>query len=253
MKHRISCHTSGLMLKKPTHPGRDPLCRPCANGNADIAIGQGATDRIRGRAKPSDRLPTEQELNEEFKVSRTVVRRRSPVSGRWPGLDPAGRQRVRAAGRVRAALPHHNANLNLLKDVIAVLGCASGSSPTQPRLPRSAASEPRGVRELDRMAAIDASGSRQRRLHFHRTIARRPATGAPRISSLSGSLLIPRARLQTFRYFAADRQYLRRVNREHEDIYQAIKRQIDSAFRHAAAFEQPRERLRLAMTDGEQA
>ena len=66
------------------------------------------TERIRaGELKPGDRLPTEQELIEEFKVSRTVVREAiSSLQRRRPGRDPAGRRRLRAAGRVRAAVPH---------------------------------------------------------------------------------------------------------------------------------------------------
>jgi DNA-binding FadR family transcriptional regulator len=110
---------------------------------------------------------------------------------------------------------------------------------------------------LDRMsAAIDASEDAVAPdFDFHRTIAE--ATGNRHFTHLFsylGALLIPRARLQTFRYFAADRtEYLRRVNREHEDIYQAIKRQDVEAARSAMRLHlsNSRERLRLAMTDGE--
>ena len=66
-----------------------------------------------------------------------------------------------------------------------------------------------------------------------------------------GALMIPRARIQTFKYFAADRsEYLRRVNREHEDIYLAIDRQDVETARSAMRLHlgNSRERLRLAMS-----
>ena len=65
-----------------------------------------------------------------------------------------------------------------------------------------------------------------------------------------GALLIPRARVETQRHFAADPvEYLRRVQREHEDIYRAIERQDAEAARSAMRLHlsNSRERLRQAM------
>jgi GntR family transcriptional repressor for pyruvate dehydrogenase complex len=60
--------------------------------------------------------------------------------------------------------------------------------------------------------------------------------------------------VQTSRYFQDDRsEYLRRVNREHEDIYQAILRQDSEMARSAMRLHlsNSRERLRQAMAAGE--
>ena len=220
------------------------------------------TDRIRaGELKPGDRLPTEQELNEEFKVSRTVVRE-AISSLKAAGLVSTQQGVGAFVLQAESAPPFRidNANLNLLKDVIAVLELRIGIESDAAALAAQRRSETHlvAMREaLDRMtAAIDASEDAPD-FDFHRTIAE--ATGNRHFTHLFsylGALLIPRARLQTFRYFAADRQeYLRRVNREHEDIYQAIKRQDQEAARSAMRLHlsNSRERLRLAMTDGEQA
>jgi GntR family transcriptional repressor for pyruvate dehydrogenase complex len=223
------------------------------------------TDRIRaGELKPGDRLPTEQELNEEFKVSRTVVR--EAISSLKAAGLVSTQQGVGGAFVLQAesAPPFRidNVDLNLLKDVIAVLELRIGIESDAAALAAQRRSEPHlaAMRDaLDRMtAAIDASDDAVAPdFDFHRTIAE--ATGNRHFTHLFsylGALLIPRARVQTFRYFAADRQeYLRRVNREHEDIYQAIKRQDQEAARSAMRLHlsNSRERLRLAMTDGDSA
>ena len=222
------------------------------------------TDRIRaGALKPGDRLPTEQELNEEFKVSRTVVRE-AISSLRAAGLVSTQQGVGAFVLQAESAPPFRidNVDLNLLKDVIAVLELRIGIESDAAALAAQRRSETHlaAMRDaLDRMAAaIDASDDAVAPdFDFHRTIAE--ATGNRHFTHLFsylGSLLIPRARLQTFRYFAADRQeYLRRVNREHEDIYQAIKRQDQEAARSAMRLHlsNSRERLRLAMTDGDSA
>lgn len=220
------------------------------------------TERIRtGELKPGDRLPTEQDLIEEFKVSRTVVRE-AVSSLRAAGLV-ATQQGVGAFVLQAESSPPFridNANLNLLKDVIAVLELRIGIESDAAALAAQRRTEAHlaAMREaLDRMsAAIDASEDAVAPdFDFHRTIAE--ATGNRHFTHLFsylGALLIPRARLQTFRYFAADRtEYLRRVNREHEDIYQAIKRQDQEAARSAMRLHlsNSRERLRVAMTDGD--
>lgn len=217
------------------------------------------TERIHaGRLKPGDRLPSEQELIEEFSVSRTVVRE-AISSLKATGLV-ASQQGVGAFVLQADASPSFRidgTSLNLVKDVIAVLELRTGLEADAAALAaqRRTDAHLKAMRDaLDRMAAaIDASEDAVAPdFDFHRTIAE--ATGNRHFTHLFsylGSLLIPRARIQTFRYFATDRtEYLRRVNLEHEDIYQAIKRQdVDSA-RSAMRLHlsNSRERLRLAMT-----
>jgi GntR family transcriptional regulator, transcriptional repressor for pyruvate dehydrogenase complex len=216
------------------------------------------TERIRGGGlKAGDRLPTEQELIEEFSVSRTVVR--EAISSLKAAGLVASQQGVGAfvlQADVTPSFRIEGTSLNLIKDVIAVLELrialeSDAASLAAQRRTDAHLAVMRGA--LNRMAqAIDASDDAvSPDFEFHRTIAE--ATGNPHFAHLFGylgSLLIPRARVQTFRFFAADRaEYLRRVNREHEDIYQAIKRQDSDSARSAMRLHlsNSRERLRMAM------
>lgn len=215
------------------------------------------TERVaKGALKPGDKLPSEQELIEEFHVSRTVVRE-AISSLRAAGLV-ATQQGVGAFVLQAAAEPFRidETSLDLIKEVINVLElrialeaeaaalAAQRRHPEQVEAMRAA---------LDRMeAAIAASEDAVASdLEFHQIIAE--ATGNTHFTHLFnylGALMIPRARVQTFRFFADDRtEYLRRVNREHEDIYQAIARQDADAARSAMRLHlsNSRERLRKAM------
>jgi len=216
------------------------------------------SERIaRGDLKPGDRLPSEQELIEQFAVSRTVVRE-AISSLRASGLV-ATQQGVGAFVQQTALTQPFRideANLNLLKEVIAVLELRAGleaeaaALAAQRRKPEHLAA----MRDaLDRMeSAIEAAEDAVAPdLDFHRTIAE--ATGNEHFTHLFnylGALLIPRTRIQTFRVLAEDRtEYLRRVNREHEDLYRAILSQDPDAARSAMRLHlsNSRERLRHAM------
>ena len=220
------------------------------------------TERIRsGQLKTGDRLPTEQELIEEFGVSRTVVRE-AISSLRAAGLV-ASQQGVGAfvlQADTTQAFRIEGTSLNLIKDVIAVLELRIALESDAAALAAQRRSEAHlvAMREaLDRMtSAIEAAEDAvSPDFDFHRTIAE--ATGNSHFTHLFsylGSLLIPRARVQTSRYFQADRsEYLRRVNHEHEDIYQAILRQDSEMARSAMRLHlsNSRERLRQAMAAGE--
>jgi DNA-binding FadR family transcriptional regulator len=211
-----------------------------------------------GALRPGDRLPTEQELIEEFAVSRTVVRE-ALTSLKAAGLVTS-QQGVGAfvlQGDATPSFRIDGTSLNLIKDVIAVLELRTALESDAAAL----AAQRRTPAHLDAMrdaldqmtAAIAASEDAVAPdLDFHRTIAE--ATGNHHFTHLFsylGSVMIPRARIQTSRYFAADRsEYLRRVNREHEDIYHAIERQDAETARSAMRLHlsNSRERLRLAMT-----
>jgi GntR family transcriptional regulator, transcriptional repressor for pyruvate dehydrogenase complex len=211
-----------------------------------------------GALKPGDRLPTEQEMIEEFSVSRTVVRE-AMTSLKAAGLV-ASQQGVGAfvlQGDATPSFRIDGTSLNLIKDVIAVLELRAALESDAAALAAQRRSEKHldAMRAaLDRMAAaIDASEDAVAPdLDFHRTIAE--ATGNHHFTHLFsylGALMIPRARVQTSRYFGADRsEYLRRVNREHDDIYEAIKRQDTETARSAMRLHlsNSRERLRRAMS-----
>lgn len=219
------------------------------------------TERVtRGELRPGDKLPSEQELIEAFGVSRTVVRE-AISSLRAAGLV-ATQQGVGAFVQ-QAALTQpfriDETALNLLKEVINVLELRIGLEAEAAAL----AAQRRQPAHLEAMRiALDAMETAIEAeddavspdLDFHRTIAE--ATGNSHFTHLFsylGQLMIPRARVQTFRFFADDRaDYLRRVNREHEDIYQAIARQDSDAARSAMRLHlsNSRERLRRAMERG---
>ena len=86
-------------------------------------------------------------------------------------------------------------------------------------------------------------------LAFHLSIAQ--ATGNRYFQDILqhfGSMLIPRTRIASIDKPARDPDYLRRVNREHEEIYAAIERQDADSARAAMRIHltNSRERLRLA-------
>jgi len=212
-----------------------------------------------GALKPGDRLPTEQELIERFGVSRTVVR--EAISSLKAAGLVASQQGVGAFVLQAGATPSfriEGTSLNLIKDVISVLElriALESDAAALAAMRRSDAHLEIMRKALDAMSsAIDKSDDAvSPDFEFHRTIAE--ATGNPHFTHLFsylGSLLIPRARLRTYRYFEQDpTEYLRRVNREHEDIYLAIQRRDSDSARSAMRLHlsNSRERLRLAMAE----
>lgn len=189
------------------------------------------TERItRGTFKPGDKLPSEQEIIEEFGVSRTVVRE-AISSLRAAGLVSTQQGVGAFVMQPERAAPFRidETNLDVLKEVIAVLELRTGLEAEAAALAaeRRRPEHLRAMRDaLDRMEAAiearqDAVGAD---LDFHRGIAE--ATGNRHFSHLFGylgTLLIPRTRVQTFKLIGTAREdYLRRVNREHEDIFRAI-------------------------------
>lgn len=216
------------------------------------------TERIdKAQFKPGDKLPSEQELIEEFGVSRTVVRE-AISSLRAAGLV-ATQQGVGAfVLRPTSQRPFRidEASLDLLKEVVAVLElriCLEAEAAALAAQRRDQAQLDAMRVALDHMtAAIEAGDDTVGAdFDFHRVVAE--ATGNRHFSHLFnylGALLIPRARVETTRHFAADPvDYLMRVQREHEDIYQAILRQDPEAARSAMRLHlsNSRERLRQAM------
>ena len=195
-----------------------------------------------GRYKPTERLPTEQELMARFEVSRTVVREAVASlkaeglvvtrqgSGAFVAQNPAGKPfRI-----VSDDLKSITEVLNVLQLRLAVEVEMAGSAALR-RQPRTL-DDMRGC--LDRIdeavragdAAIEAD------YEFHLSIAR--ATGNSyfeRFMRFLGTVLIPR---QTVRAGIEDprarRDYLDQVQAEHRAIYQAIHDADPDAARSAA-------------------
>lgn len=191
-------------------------------------------DRIRdGRFAMGEKLPTEAAIMGEFGVSRTVVREaisklqasglvetRHGIGTFVLGLGDAAPFRI---------APDQFATL---RDVIAVLELRIGVETEAAGLAALRRSEDnlRDMRTaLDAFALAveegrDAVGSD---FQFHLEIAR--ATQNPHFAELMGSLgamIIPRSRLEGSSDAPAQHQeYLRRVNGEHDSIFDAISNQ----------------------------
>jgi DNA-binding FadR family transcriptional regulator len=220
-------------------------------------------DRVRdGRLAAGDKLPTEAEFMAEFGVSRTVVREaisklqasglvqtRHGIGTFVVGLGDAAPFRI---------APEQFATL---RDVIAVLELRIG-------IETEAASLAAQRRQADNLrlmrAALDAIAAAVEQgrdavgpdFQFHLEIARatQNAHFGELMSSL-GTMIIPRARLDTGRSASEEqRLYLRRVNGEHESIFDAIRNQDSDAARAAMRthLANSRERRRRAAVLGEE-
>jgi DNA-binding FadR family transcriptional regulator len=200
------------------------------------------SERIqRSLVKPGEKLPSEQELIEEFGVSRTVVREAiSSLKARGLVATQQGVGAFVLKPEAASVFRVDEAQLGLVHEVIAVLELRAGLEVEAAALAaeRRQAMHLAAMRDaLDRMAAAIEAGEDTIApdLDFHRSIAE--ATGNRHFRHLFnylGALLIPRARVETFKLHARKPQdYLRRVNREHEKIYRAVERQDAAAARAA--------------------
>jgi len=218
-------------------------------------------DRIRdGRLTAGDKLPTEAAFMAEFGVSRTVVREaisKLQASGLVQTRHGIGTFVVGLGDAAPFKLaPEQFATL---RDVIAVLELRIGIETEAASLAaqRRNADNLRQMRSaLDAVAAAveegrDAVGPD---FQFHLEIARatQNAHFAELMSSL-GTMIIPRARLDGAPEMSDEqRQYLRRVNAEHESIFDAIRNQDSDAARAAMRthLANSRERRRRAAQGG---
>jgi len=221
----------------------------------DLVEGMGA--QIRSRAlQPGDKLPTESEIMKVWGVSRTVVREA------LSRLQAAGLVETRhGIGTFVLAPPPSSsfgidpAELATAIDVMAVLELRISLETETAGL----AAQRRTDKQLAEIrAALDElEGKAQGQgdtvaadLRFHMLIA--AATGNRYFADIMahlGSTLIPRARINSPRIAKEDLpQYLRRVNAEHEEIYEAIARRDPEAARAAMRLHltNSRERLRRA-------
>ena len=194
-------------------------------------------DRLRdGRLATGDKLPTESALMGEFGVSRTVVR--EAISK----LQAAGLVETRhGIGTFAVGLGDSSAfridpqQLATLRDVIAVLELRIGLETEAAAIAsqRRTAQNLAALRDALNAFAEAVEAGRDAvaaDFQFHLEVSR--ATQNPHFTSLMstlGSMIIPRARLAPASEGsdgAAEtqdlRHYLRRVNAEHESIFDAI-------------------------------
>ncbi len=207
---------------------------PRRTRNLALALVESIGDRIRdGRLAPGDKLPTEAAIMAEYGVSRTVVRE--------------ALSKLQAAGQVHTrhgigtfvvglgdAAPFRITpeQLATLQDVIAMLELRIGLETEAAALAAQRRSEHNLLElrtALDEFEATVAEGrdAVAADVRFHLEIAR--ATQNPHFAELMaalGSGMIPRARLEggaaPLPLSEARREYLRRVNGEHQSIFDAI-------------------------------
>ena len=220
-------------------------------------------DRIRdGRLALGDKLPTEAAIMAEFSVSRTVVREaisKLQASGLVETRHGIGTF-VLGLGQTPGFKITAD-QLSTLRDVIAVLEVRIGVETEAAALAAQRRTDVnlKAMREaLDAVTAAVEAGrdAVSADFQFHLEIAR--ATQNSHFAELMGtlgSMIIPRARLDASAAMAAPdddrRQYLRRVNGEHESIYDAIVGQDPDAARAAMRthLANSRERRRRAQSD----
>jgi DNA-binding FadR family transcriptional regulator len=214
-------------------------------------------DRIaRGEYKSNEKLPSEQEFIDEFGVSRTVVRE---AIANLKAVGMVSTQQGVGAFVLRGAavLPFRidASTLELVNEAIAVLEVRISLESEAAYLAAIRREEPHlaKMREaMDAMAAAIEAGEDavESDLAFHSAVAE--ATGNRHFLALFtylGTLLIPRARFQNAHLQGTSRRdYLERINREHEMIYSAIEQRDPEGARAALRLHLngSRERLRAS-------
>ena len=207
-----------------------------------LGVVEALGERIRdGRLAPGDKLPTEAAVMAEFGVSRTVVREalsKLQAGGMVETRHGIGTFVVGVGDA--SAFRIEPQQLATLRDVIAVLELRIGIESEAAGLAaqrRSAANLAVMRNALDAFAAAVEEGrdAVAADYQFHTEIAR--ATQNEHFAGLLATLgaqIIPRARLEASGALEpAQQSYLRRVNAEHESIYDAIAAQDAEAARAA--------------------
>lgn len=227
-------------------------------GGLAIQLVHAMTEQIRsGRLKAGDKLPTEAAIMKDFGVSRTVVREaisRLQASGWVDTRHGIGtfvlHQSEHPSFRIS---PEH---MGTLREVIALLEFRI-SVETEAAALAAIRRTPENLAELQTAlrafhSAIDEGRDAVAADHqFHQEIAR--ATQNHHFTDLMNSLgagVIPRARISSILTSDPERQnYLRRVNQEHESIYNAIAAQDVEAARAAMRTHLANSRERLRKSD----
>jgi GntR family transcriptional repressor for pyruvate dehydrogenase complex len=228
-------------------------------------LAQGVVEDINSRIrqsllKPGDKLPTESAIMEQYGVSRTVVR--EAISH----LQASGAVHTRhgigtfVLERSQGSLGIDTDSIVTVRDVLAILELRISMETEAAWLAASRRTDEQAAELREALADMgraltsgtgsSAASSVEADVRFHGLVAE--ATGnryfVEMLSQL-GNTLIPRARLNT-PGLEPERpaDYLGRVNREHEDIYNAILRKDPEAARAAMRTHLSNSRERLRQT-----
>jgi len=241
-----------------SHPGHPSQPAPPRKKHRNLA--QGVVETITGSIqqgvlKPGDKLPTESAIMEQHGVSRTVVR--EAISH----LQAAGWVQTRhgigtfVIERSNGGLAIDAESIVTVMDVLAMLELRISMEAEAAWLAAARRSEAQVAELAKILGAMQRSVARgspavDADVQFHRLIAQ--ATGNRyfvEILSQLGNAIIPRSRVNMPQLGHDDPSaYLERVNREHEDIFNAILRKDPEAARAAMRthLSNSRERLRQA-------
>jgi DNA-binding FadR family transcriptional regulator len=236
-----------------------PLPRPTVRRPRNLALGlvEAMTARIRdGHMQAGDRLPTEAAIMGEFGVSRTVVREalsKLQAGGLVQTRHGVGTFVVNTSEATNFRIAPEQ--IATAREVIAVLELRIGLETEAAGLAAVRRSDANLQAMREALAgfhgAIDENGDALASdFQFHLEIAR--ATQNVHFLELMtylGTMIIPRARLNTARVAGEGRRdYLLRVNTEHDSIVNAVARQDPEAARAAMRthLANSRERLRRA-------
>ena len=215
--------TTDHVVRKPGQP-REPL---------SIRVHRDLSDRIAaGEFAAGAQLPTEKELSETYGVSRAVVR--EAVSS----LRADGLVRVRQGAGVFSLGPRpvpytgRHPDLSSVTDAIETLElrlsieCEAAALAAARRTAEQLKTCQASMIGMDEAIARGESAT-DWDMRFHRAIAAMTHNAKfQMLFEIFGERLIPRTRFVTSKGDpAAMRQYLSRVNREHEAVFAAIERQ----------------------------
>ena len=239
------------------NPSLPPSAPPKKHRNLAQGVVAYISDGIRdGSINPGDKLPTESEIMRIQGVSRTVVR--EAISH----MQAAGMVETRhgIGTFVLAPAPANHLGIDpntivTMRDVLAILELRISLETESAGLAASRRSEAqlqqlRGALAHFQAVAADGGETVAADVQFHLAIAQ--ASGNRYfhdILSHLGTNIIPRARVNSAKLAQDDPVvYMERVNREHEDILNAIARQDPESARAAMRthLSNSRERLRRA-------
>jgi DNA-binding FadR family transcriptional regulator len=213
--------------------------------------------RIRdGEIKPGDKLPTESEIMRAYAVSRTVVREalsRLQAAGFVETHHGVGTYALQP--RETAEFRVDPAELSTVRDVLVILElriCLESEAAALAAARRNAQqlADMRAALDNFKTALASQGDTVTPDFRFHLLVAQ--ATDNKYFADLLshlGAAIIPRTRINSAKLAQEDReQYLARVNLEHEDIYESIRRQDGESARAAMRthLSNSRERLRRA-------
>lgn len=214
-----------------------------------------------GALRPGEKLPTESEIVRQHGVSRTVVREaisHLQAAGLVETRHGIGSFVLTPSPATQRTLNIDPATLRTVRDVIAILELrisleTEAASLAAMRRDDAQLAEMRAALDEFETAVDNREDCIAADIRFHLAIAN--ATANPHFSGFMkhlGETIIPRARVNTATLTGDDlAHYLRRINREHEDIFNAIRRQEPETARAAMRTHLSNSRERLVRVQEE--